>query len=83
MRPADIEERFGQASEIEEGQVPEGSVVGLQEAFAYKLPSGAPYLLWRYLRGNRTFIVVFAHAGDVSEWRLSFRVGYPSAIDGR
>lgn len=80
---ADVQARFGDASEVEQGHVPEDSTVGLQNVFAYKIPPGAPYLIWRYLRGDRTFMVFFAHGDGVDAWRLSFRTSYPSSIDGR
>jgi hypothetical protein len=82
MALAEVRDLVGKPNEVEQAMVPSGSVVGLQDGFVHKIPAGDPYLQWMFRRGDRTFVVFFAQVGVDHAWKLSWKISYPSVVDG-
>jgi hypothetical protein len=81
MVPLEVQGTVGKPNTVEEATIPSGSAVGLQDCFVYKMAPADPYLEWLFRRGDRHFLVFFAHDNIADEWKLSWKVSYPSVVD--
>ncbi|HEY2414735.1 MAG TPA: hypothetical protein VGI40_20995 [Pirellulaceae bacterium] len=80
MDPSEVRSALGDPTDSERCTIAIGSVFGSQHVLPYNAPPGAPYLQWRYLRGNKTFVLFFVRV-DSGEWKLTLFVSYPSVVD--
>jgi len=81
MTPSEVRAALGNPSKAEQEAIPSGSVFGLQDCFAHKMAPGDPCLQWLFRKGDRHFIVFFAQGNMADEWKLTWKVSYPSVVD--
>jgi hypothetical protein len=81
MEPEAVQRLIGDPHLVEQGTIPIGSSVGLQDLFIYKIAPGDPYLQWRYKIGDRHYYLWFARPSKNEKWRFSASVNWPSIVD--
>jgi len=73
---------LGEPTEAEESKIPDGSVFGMQRAFAHKIQAGEPILQWLYQAEGFFHYIWFAKVGDNPDdpWLVALRVRFPRRL---